>query len=102
MKYLVGWMNPGNGKMNRESVTILEAKSIYDAKSKYLRANWNGTHLSMGLALTLVRARCLEDSRYTLPISPNSYIDPQAAYDQLLASGALPTGTEIQAQAQEA
>lgn len=91
MKYLVGWMDD-NGKMQKAGASIVEAKSIYDAKTQFLQASWDMgvPRIPMNAAITIVRARCLEDSRFTIPLSTSAYRDPDIAYDELNATGVTP------------
>lgn len=86
MKYLVGWVDD-DGRMKRDGVTILEAKSVYDAKSKFLRQNWLDRRIPITTALLTVRARCLDDSRLVIPISRDAFTDPVVAYEELMAAG---------------
>lgn len=88
MIYLAGWVTE-KGEMQREGVRLLEAKSVYDAKKKFLKDCWDLPRLPMAAAITMVRARCLEDSRFRLPVSDIAMEDPQAAYDQLHTSSSL-------------
>ena len=81
MLYLVNWVNGKNGHMVREGVEILEAKSVYDAKSKFLRTHWEGRRIPMSVAVTQVKAKCLEDERFAFPLSDRSFQDPDHAYD---------------------
>lgn len=88
MKYLVGWIDD-EGKMQREGAQLVDAKSIYDAKTQFLQAGWDlgMPRMPMAAAITVVRARCLEDSRFTLPLSSHAFKDPSIAYDELNATG---------------
>ena len=85
MIYLAGWTDE-KGEMQREGTLLLEAKSVYDAKKKFLRKCWDLPRLPMAAAITMVRARCLEDSRFRLPVNSLAMEDPQVAYDQLYPS----------------
>ena len=87
MWYLVNWTDPENDRMVKEGAVILDAKSIYAAKSKFLRGNWNKTRIPMSQAITLVKAKCLEDERFAFPLSSKSFKDANHAYDELRLVG---------------
>lgn len=89
MKYLVSWLNLENNSMSLEGAEILEAKSMYDAKSQFIRKNWVGPRVPMSAAITTTRARCLEDSRLTIPLSDEALENPRLAYEELISVGAM-------------
>jgi len=86
MLYLVNWSK--NGHMQKGGSEIVDAKSVYDAKAKFLRVHWNKEHRTMALAIQLVKAKCLEDKRFAFPLSERSFKDPYHAYNELLLTGA--------------
>lgn len=87
MLYLVNWTDEKTKRMERQGAEIVDAKSIYDAKSKFLRGHWNDSRIPMASAITLVKAKCLEDERFALPLSDRSLQDPNHAYDELRLAG---------------
>lgn len=87
MFYLVNWTDPENDRMIKAGAAIVDAKSIYDAKSKFLRGHWNKTRITMSRAITLVKAKCLEDERFAFPLSKQSFDQPAHAYDELRLAG---------------
>ncbi len=87
MLYLVNWADAETGRMIKEGAEIKEAKSIYDAKSKFLRAHWDTVRRPMAEAITMVKAKCLEDQRFAFPLSKKSFKQAEHAYDELRLAG---------------
>ncbi|KKL92082.1 hypothetical protein LCGC14_1888260 [marine sediment metagenome] len=88
MLYLVNWVDTEDGnKMLKKGAELVDAKSIYDAKSRFLRLHWHERRVPMMQAITLVKAKCLKDGRFAFPVSDKSFKDPGRAYEELLSAG---------------
>lgn len=86
MLYLVNWIRDKH--MIKDGAKIIEARSTYDAKAKFLRTNWRTERMPMSVAIQLVKAKCLEDERFAFPLSKESLKDPNRAYEALRVAGA--------------
>ena len=76
MRYLVGWTASADRKKIRKlHLDIIEARSHYQAASRFIRKHYSGSWRTIDALRPFVTAKCLDDDRFAIPVDTSRPIE---------------------------